>query len=300
VPGWIRTVIGILILAVVVGFFARHARQTLVMVREAWQPVSWLYLILSYLLLLVCFFIMALLWYSVLRTMGGQLSLSAALRFYGITLLPRYIPGMIWGYAGRTVLCEKEGIARSIAAGSAIAEIGLIVATGFTVALIRFLGTNWMIVIIVPALILFLGSLVTSLREVRHRTSVFKKAAKWYGLALAYLGFWALYGASSWLVAMSVAPEVARSHPLDIVVSSAIAWLAGFLAIFVPSGLGVREGVFSLTLTPILGPAAGVFIPLLARLIGMLAEVTFFLICLLFFRSAGSLRVSEGRQVRSG
>ncbi len=300
VPGWIRTIIGVLILAVVVCFFARRAGQTMDMVREAWQPVSWLYLISSYLLLLVCFFMMALMWYGVLRTMGGRLSLSAALRFYGITLLPRYIPGMIWGYAGRTVLCEKEGVARTIAAGSAVAEIALIVATGLSIALMKPFGPSWLGVVIMPPLILLLGSLATRLQSWRHGTSLVRQAAKWYGLALAYLAFWSLYGSSSWLVAMSVAPEAARSHPLEIILSSVIAWLAGFLAVFVPSGLGVREGVFSLTLTPIMGPAAGMFIPLLARLIGMLAEVTFFLICLLLFRNHRSTGVTGGQQAPSG
>ena len=275
---------GALILVIVLGFFARRAGQTVDTVRQSWQPVSWVYLVLSFASFLICLFIMALLWYGILRTMGGRLPLSTALRFYGLTLLPRYVPGSVWGYAGRTLLCEREGVERRVAAGSAVVEVGLIVGSAFIVVLMEFLDPGWILLVLLPAVIMLLGFLFSRLLDCPQKAVRFRRSATWYGWGLAYLGFWLMYGASSWLVASSVSPKVDTGHVLAITVRSTAAWLAGFLAIVVPGGLGVREGVFALILTPIVGPAGGVFIPLLARLTGMLAELVFFLTSILFFR----------------
>ena len=284
-PGWVRTVLGVLILVTILGFFAGRAGQTLDTVRQAWQPVSWLYLALSFVTLLICLLILALAWYGLLRTLGGRLPLPVALRFYGLTLLPRYVPGMVWGYAGRTLLCEREGVPRKVAAGSAVVEVGLIVGTGVIVAATNYLSHGWIVLLTsLPGLILLFGFLLAWATHQRRWATRLTRAATWYGWGLVYIGFWLLYGASSWLVVLSVAPGIRLSSAPDVVVSATVAWLAGFLVVLVPGGLGVREGVFVLTLTPIIGPAGGTFVPLIARLIGMASEAVFSVLCVLLLR----------------
>lgn len=296
VPGWARTVMGAVVLVVILGFFACRAGQTLDMVRQAWQPVSWLYLALSFALLIIGLFVMALMWYGLLRTMGGRLPLLMALRFYGLTLLPRYVPGMVWGYAGRTLLCEQEGVPRKVAAGSAVVEVGLITGSGVIVAAAKYLAFGWIVLLGLPGVILLLGLLLAWSMHRRQWIARLTRVATWYGWALAYVGFWLLYGASSWFVVLSVVPGIGLSCAPDVIVSATMAWLAGFLVILVPSGLGVREGVFALTLTPIVGPAAGVFVPLIARLIGMSAEAAFFFLCVLLLRGSSNERATVNLQ----
>ena len=287
-PGWARTLMGALTLVIVLGFFARRAGQTLDMVRQAWQPVSWLYLVLSFTLSVIGFLVMALVWYGVLHTMGGRLPLPTAIRLYGLTLLPRYVPGMVWGYAGRTLLCEREGVPRKVAAGSAVVEVGLIVGSGMIVATARYLPSGWIALVGFPGVSLLLGLLLSWSMRWRLWVARLARVAIWYGWVVAYIGFWLLYGASSWLVVLSVVPDIGLSSALDVIVSATVAWLAGFLVVLVPAGLGVREGVLALTLTPILGSAAGVFVPLMARVIGMLAEAAFAVLCALPFRGGSS------------
>jgi uncharacterized membrane protein YbhN (UPF0104 family) len=282
VPRWLRIATAIAIPAIVLAFFAQRAGQTVEMVREAWQPVSWLYIALSYLLLILCLAVMALLWYGILRSMGGQLALSSALRFYGVTLLPRYVPGMVWGYAGRALLCEREGVSRKVAVGSAVVEVGLIFVAGCSVLLIPLLGSAWIALLGLPLPLLLLGLLIANAKQWEPAMGKLRQAVTWYSWTLAYVCFWLLYGMSSWLAALSVVPEVGIESLVDIAVRATGAWLTGFLAILVPAGLGVREGAFALALTPIAGPAGAVFIPLLARLLGLAAEVTFFFLSLLF------------------
>ena len=284
IPGWIRIVSGLLIFVAVLWFFARRAGQTLDMVRQTWQPVSWLFLVLAFLLWLLCLLIMALLWHGILRILGGRLAVPVAIGFYGLTLLPRYVPGMVWGYAGRSLLCERKGIPRKVAVASVVIEMALIVGCGFAIAVLKYLSFYWLALVLLPAPILLVGYLVARARHETQVTGRLERVALWYGCGIAYMAFWLLYGISTWLVAVSVVPEIALRNIPEFIAVSAISWLAGFLAILVPSGLGVREAVFAVTITPLVGSGGAVLIPLLARLIGMLAELAFFVPSLLLFR----------------
>ena len=62
------------------------------------------------------------------------------------------------------------------------------------------------------------------------------------------------------------------------------AWLAGFLVVFVPSGLGIREVVLSNLLTSILGiPAVQASaLSVTSRFVISLAELAWILVALLF------------------
>jgi hypothetical protein len=251
------------------------------MVRLTWQPVSWLYLGLSFLLLVVCALIMAVLWYGLLRTMGGRLPFAQAIRLYGLTLLPRYVPGMVWGYAGRAIWCEQYGVPKKVAVGSATVEVGLVVVGGLAIVALKHLAWAWIFTFGVPILLLASGLILARITRRRTMLAGFKQGFVWYGWALAYLGFWLMYGLSSWLVTLSVAPQLGVDYASEIVASYAMAWLVGFAAVFVPSGLGVREGVFALALIPVLGHAGAIFVPLLARAVAMLSEFTFFVLCYL-------------------
>jgi len=277
----LRTIVGATMAIVVTGFFVSRAGQTLNMVRLAWQPVSWLYLGMSLLLLVVCLFIMAVLWYGLLRTMGGRLPLAQAIRLYGLTLLPRYLPGMVWGYAGRAVWCEHYGVPKKVAVGSVAVEVGLIVVGGLAIVVLKHLAWAWVITFGMPTLLLASGLVLARITRRRTMLVRFKQAFVWYGWALAYLGFWLMYGLSSWLVTLSVTPELGVDYASEIVVSYAVAWLVGFAVVFIPNGLGVREGVFALALIPVLGHAGAIFVPLLARAVAMLSEITFFVLCYL-------------------
>jgi len=261
-------------LAVVLVFFARQAKQTIGLVRQTWQPVSWAYLILALGLFISCYFILAFAWYGLLRTLGGHISFRSALKIYGLTLLPRYVPGTVWGYAGRTLLCEQAGVARRIATLSVLVEVGLIVSAGGAVSAMRWLQAWWVAVVGGIGVLLLLGTVWA--RSIRwNYASRIHKLLVWYGWVLVYIGFWLVYGGASCVIVCSISPMMEPSIVANVIVSATVAWLAGFAVLFVPSGLGIREGVWALALTPIVGPAGSVFVPLVARGMNMLAELLF-------------------------
>jgi uncharacterized membrane protein YbhN (UPF0104 family) len=83
---------------------------------------------------------------------------------------------------------------------------------------------------------------------------------------------------------------VSSIHPIPlndwfvIAGSFAAAYIVGLLALFVPGGLGVREGILALFLAGLVGSGVAVAISFGQRLWFTIIELTFVLIAIIFMR----------------
>jgi hypothetical protein len=82
---------------------------------------------------------------------------------------------------------------------------------------------------------------------------------------------WVGYGAALWLLARGLLPGVGLRPALAVAVFTA-SYLAGFLALFAPGGIGVREGLFILMLQGPLGIGAATALALASRLLLTITE----------------------------
>src|SRR5262249_29745715 len=80
--------------------------------------------------------------------------------------------------------------------------------------------------------------------------------------AIAWLG----YGLALWLLARGLLPAARLSLSLSVTVFTA-SYLAGFLALLAPGGLGVREGLFILMLQQPLGIAGATALAIASRIL---------------------------------
>jgi len=78
------------------------------------------------------------------------------------------------------------------------------------------------------------------------------------GLTLMRSG---LLGLGLWLAARAIEPIGIASYPLALA-SAGLASVIGFLAVFAPAGVGVHEGVYLITMQPLLGPKVGLLVVL--------------------------------------
>lgn len=177
------------------------------------------------------------------------------------SLLIRYVPGGIWQGAFRAV----EGRARRERASDNVAaflfEQALACASAASLALVSLAAgppiPAWLVIGLVAAATVAAGSLIALARvtqSLRWSTKAF--ALTILGHALIAVAFAALVS--------SFAP----SGPIDFLASARaflIAGLAGVLAVFVPAGLGVREGALAWMLAPRFGIGTALAIALLAR-----------------------------------
>jgi glycosyltransferase 2 family protein len=106
---------------------------------------------------------------------------------------------------------------------------------------------------------------------------------------VANLVAWLGYGLALWLLARGLLPSVGLDPALAIAVFTA-SYLAGFLALFAPGGIGVREGLFILMLQGPLGIAAATALALASRVLLTVTELGAAVLFLVF--TQGRARVA--------
>lgn len=210
-----------------------------------------------------------------------------AARIWSLSNLGKYIPGKVWAIAGMALMAQRAGVAAWAATASAILLQALAIGTGAvavgltgTVALetahpgVR--AALWLLALGSGAGIALLTSPWIS-RRFLHRLLPAGSApaprfrAVAYGLAANLLA-WAGYGLAFWIMARGLLPQ-APLTPLAAIGAFTASYLAGFLAVLVPGGLGVREGVFILMLQGSLGLANAAALAVASRLLLSMTEV---------------------------
>jgi uncharacterized membrane protein YbhN (UPF0104 family) len=246
----------------------------------------WGLLLLSTGVLLLGYLYSASLWGLLVKELGGpEIGTWAAQRVFFTANLGRYLPGKVWQLAGLAYLARREGVPAGTATAAALLGQGFSLAGATLVGLGVLLRGGWgwdlggkwaaglllglLVVMTLPA---FLRPLVRTLIQ-RAKGSVPGAlwpdpafGVRWLGL---YAVSWILQGGAFWILAKSFG--MALDPLLGLSVFPA-AYLLGYLALFAPAGVGVREGFLIVFLNPILG-AGGAFLAVAARLWTTLVEL---------------------------
>jgi hypothetical protein len=239
-------------------------------------------------------------WIRLLRALGQRPAVAAAVRAYYIGHLGKYVPGKAWALVLRTTLVRGPNVRLAVAAQSATYETLTTMATGALLAALLFalhlsdgLAKGWMALgLLVLAGIPILPGVFN--RLVRRVAAPFlepgsaplpavRTTTLLRGLAITG-GGWLLLGVSLWAMLQAVRPtEVvwAWEDVARCLAFMSLAYVAGFLMLPAPGGLGVREGILqqllALELRASLDPqeaaAQAVVAVLLLRLLWTVAEV---------------------------
>ena len=106
----------------------------------------------------------------------------------------------------------------------------------------------------------------------------------WFGAILLYLSFWAIYGVVILLIGRAVVSFPAEGW-LEATFSISLSWIAGFVALFVPAGIGIRE----FALANLLSRSTGIllwqstWIAIIARLLAIFTELIWVVIGLFLY-----------------
>jgi hypothetical protein len=203
-----------------------------------------------------------------------------------VSLLARYLPGAIWQGAARVAggRAVGESAAHTLARFASEQALGCFSAS--ILALLLFPARPMLAPILAAALAaIALGAAIAPYLLRSSRLPPWPSSALGWTIAahvLAALGFAAFV--SSWT---PLAPEGIASMARAFLVAG----LAGVLAIFVPAGMGVREGVLAWLLAPTLGLAPAVAIALAARVWLLICEFSAFgLWAVIAMRTRGAQR----------
>ena len=255
------------------------------------QPLEWSiepgWLLLSALLVWLMYGLLIAAWRMMLTAWGRGLGFWSAARIWTVSSLGKYVPGKVWAVAGMAVMAQQAGVGAVPATGSAIILQVLAIGSGAAVAALTgwsslraaYPGAQTGLAALLAISVVAAGILLwpSSVRRVL-RVAVPDAAAAappagavLFGIAantIAWLG----YGLALWLLARGLLPGAGLS-PLRAIAVFTASYLAGFLALFAPGGIGVREGVFILMLQGPIGIGAATALAIASRLLLTVTEL---------------------------
>lgn len=238
-------------------------------------------------------------WFLLLRDQRVSLAAPEALGIFAVAQFAKYLPGNVGHHVGRVVMAKSAGVPIPITLSTMLVEVlwGTGIAAGLgLLSLAWFVDESlltaywtfgaWQLGLFAALLLVlpWLGvvALNTFLPRFSRRLSgggliVLPKLSTASMVAAIYLGSFVIMGVilksqALWLFG------VVEGNVFELACVFAIAWLAGYLVPGAPGGLGVREAVMALTLSPILGEGAAVGLGVTLRITTMLGDGLAFLL----------------------
>lgn len=223
---------------------------------------------------------MGIVWRRVITALGGNVGWREVFVWYQLGSLGKYLPGGLWPLVGRSELATRGGVPRNIAYNSVALSMAATYLSGaivcavllpFALATRANLATHLWVFALIPAGFATLHPAV--LGRVFHlserllssgtptivpgwRTSV--------ELVVRHAPPWVANGTATWLVALTFASD---APIVAVAFAGIVSWVIGFVIVFVPGGLGVREAVFTAIASGFLAPPVAATVAIVSRLV---------------------------------
>jgi uncharacterized membrane protein YbhN (UPF0104 family) len=236
----------------------------------------------------------------ILTKSGSSISYLRLFKVWFISGLGKYLPGKVWQVLGMIFMLEKEGVSKKHAFSSVVLGQTLSVISGLFVSVL-LLGADlyskffsrkpgFMVAEVIATLILLVLLCYPKVLEkiVNLGLGILKKEKISLDITvkdviiyfLSYTLSWLFYGLAFLIFIKAIAQASFNIYP-TLTGSFAFSLNMGFLALFAPGGIGVREGILVLLLETYFPAPVAVLISILSRLWISLVELLCFLIALL-------------------
>lgn len=245
---------------------------------------SWALIAASVVPVIVAYAVLVESWRRLIVSSGSRLSFADAWRIYMVSKLGVYVPGRVWQIAALGVLSRRAGVSPVAATASAVVGTLTNLAAGFAIVLI---GGSRVVAAIAPSatgaatalgiaaaaglttlpfalpLLLRIAGRVTT-RSLAEETP---SPASLAFVVVANLASWVGYGIGFAVFERALVPAAGGEWLAGLTVFTA-SYLAGYLAIVFPGGLGVREAAMAEALTALhlTGPSDAWIVALASRL----------------------------------
>jgi uncharacterized membrane protein YbhN (UPF0104 family) len=275
----VRTVLGWSIAIVLLAVIGVRLAQDWQQIRDADISLAPAPLVASVLLLAAYMVGRALLWHLLTLMLHTAIPVGRAVTAWLVSQLGKYLPGKVFLYAGRVLFYVRQGRqAGPVTLAFTIELIGTFAASILTVLLALATGSlvdvgeyRWVFVggLVVLLVLIHPAVLSAAVRVVARlvRRPAFDVPLS-YPQSLTFVALyvvtWGVFGVAFFLLVRSLYPIEPQSI-LALAASFSFASMVGMLAIVVPSGLGVREGLLVVFLSTLMPVPVAILVSLLAR-----------------------------------
>ncbi|MEW8029153.1 MAG: hypothetical protein AB2792_12315 [Candidatus Thiodiazotropha sp.] len=231
-------------------------------------------------------YLLAAAWIWLLR-LCGEVSIDwrNLCQIYGKSQIAKYIPGNIAHIAGRHAMGRLVGVSHGHLAIAALYEIIGLVSAALIITLVggrsvldQFTSISWSIFVLPVILIAYLST-PWILQRFRPDTTPVSPLLMLPPL-IYYALFFLVSGIALVVIGIYTESFTADSNNLIILSAFAISWSVGFLTPGAPSGIGIREAILILLLSPFTSDANALILALLFRLVTIGGDTVFYLISL--------------------
>lgn len=277
--------IGTILISMVVLFFLVY-NQKEVLLTYTWDlralPGLFSFLLFSFTLFLVAFT-----WASIMKSLGSTVGIYKHIQYFCISNVAKRIPGTLWYIASRAQLYKKEGhpihftsLASGVEMGISVIA-GVLVAIFFAVSIINQYQVSWIILgslLLLSAAILYPSNFRKILRRFGSDVNLFDYTDLMLWLVF-YILAWILGGVILFTVG-NIFIEIPLRYLWYVIGSWGLVGVLSTALFFSPSNLGITEVGLSLLLSQIVPSPIAVLIALAVRVLIILYEIFWALICL--------------------
>ncbi len=262
-----------------------------------WQPDYTIPLLITSLTFVLTNTVGAYIWYLLLQGIGEKQYFATTTRIFFISQIAKYIPGNIAHLLGRVVMAKSAGLAATNVSYTLVFELVLLVFSSilFATATIAYVDIDTIagpiptltellyigvVCLATIVLIIYLSPKLSARIRQQNILQIptMPRARVLLNCILLYLFAYFLLGLSTNFLAHAIFDIDIEGNFLFICGIFTIAFVGGFLAPGSPAGIGVREIIFVLLLTPIYGELAAVGIAAFTRIAQMLGDcITLFI-----------------------
>jgi glycosyltransferase 2 family protein len=224
-------------------------------------------------------------WVTLLDDMGPRVGVVRGAQVCLVGQLGKYVPGSVWAYLLQMELGRRYGIARArvFAASLFAAGVGVVASLLLGLAALPIVLSGqrellWLFVLLPVGLVCLHPRVMTALASLVFRllrkppldhTLRRRVVARSFGWALASYTF---FGVHLWVLANSIV-DPGPSVVLLCIGTIAIGFTAGLFAVFLPSGVGVREAVVVAALATVMSVGEATGLALASRLLFTVGDI---------------------------
>ncbi len=226
-------------------------------------------------------------WLWIMSTSDVRPDRRRGMSWFFVGQLGKYVPGGIWPIVGQAELAHRGTVPRRAAyTSTAWSMIGTFVGAGAVAAVTgltlhgaapwvaALIGVGLVIMMIAVTLPASRRTVARLLQRVTRRTLGIPEAG-WCGqLLLRHVPVWVCFAGMNVFAVVALGVDLEPRTVVQLIAATCLSWMAGFVIIGLPGGLGVRETVFIALMTAPLGETVAISTAVVSRVVSVVVDLS--------------------------
>ncbi len=247
-------------------------------------------------------------WHLALNTLSNtkKMTFAQSVAMVNTSSLTKYIPGKVWSYAIQMYWLVRAGFPKSLILYVNFINLSISIITSLIVGFCYLSFSFGSVPYTIPCLLVLIGFDICFIKFnssiVNGMISLFNRVLdgdiEYFSISqrllvcLHSIHFLAAFcfGLGAYVLCSGIGVEVGAGSTLVVMASLLLADVVGFLAVIVPGGLGVREGVMYLMLNNVSVGTIALLLPLASRIVSMVVDAALGIFAFILLRGLKEYR----------